>query len=126
VFLFDKKVFLLHQLKILTMTFQCVIFWMGLFNTVLSSEQALQITGTTAYLDGNTYWIPQDTVGSLQSNFSTPLFEANTRVTGSFVAITVLSAELDDYSETSLEQDFSRFRTSDDVWSEGFANGMVS
>ncbi|KAG9195580.1 hypothetical protein G6011_00701 [Alternaria panax] len=104
------------------MVFQVVIFWMVLLPTVLSLEQALRITGTTAYLNEITYWIPPDTIGSLPNDVATPLFEADAIAAGSFLPLTVISAGPADYSETSLEQDFSRFRTRDDVWSEGFAN----
>ncbi|KAH6622480.1 glutamyl-tRNA amidotransferase [Boeremia exigua] len=104
------------------MSLQTITFWLGLLSTVFSFAQAIRTTGTTVYLDGITYWIPPDVIGSLDKTFTTRLFDAHTLAAELFLALTVISTGLGNYSQTSLEHDLSRFQARDDVWSDGFAN----
>ncbi|XP_014559420.1 hypothetical protein COCVIDRAFT_91936 [Bipolaris victoriae FI3] len=103
------------------MAFRSPDFWVALLTTVSSLGQALQITGTTAYLNGVPYWIPPDAVGSLQSNFAISFFESNRLALNGFMPMTVISPGPGVYSDASLERELSYFVENDDVWSEGFA-----
>ncbi|EMD61569.1 hypothetical protein COCSADRAFT_123388 [Bipolaris sorokiniana ND90Pr] len=103
------------------MAFGSPYFWVALVATVSSLAQALQITGTTAYLDDIPYWIPPDAVGSLQSDFATSFFESKRLALSGFVPMSIVSPGPDAYSDASLERELSQFRENDDVWSEGFA-----
>ncbi|EUC46416.1 hypothetical protein COCMIDRAFT_92801 [Bipolaris oryzae ATCC 44560] len=97
------------------------VSWLALVATVSSLEQALQITGTTAYLNDIPYWIPPHAIGSLQNNFTTSFFGLDGLALKTFVPITVVSPSTDAYSDESLERELSDFGKNDDVWSEGFA-----
>ncbi|EMD91554.1 hypothetical protein COCC4DRAFT_57421 [Bipolaris maydis ATCC 48331] len=103
------------------MAFRSPGFWVALLATVSSLGEALQITGTTAYLNGIPYWIAPDAIGSLQSNLATLLFESNRVALNGFMPMSAVSSGSDAYSDASLERELSHFGENDDVWSEGFA-----
>lgn len=88
-----------------------------------ATSSPLQLTGTTALLGGNPYWVDPNAVGKIPRDIALKTFGNNTSLLGGFRPISVVDSATGSGATTeSLEQSLTRFLAEDDVWSKDFSD----
>lgn len=80
-------------------------------------------TGQTVVVDGTSYYIPPNAVGTIKSSDFAPLGGACAK-SGGFLPMTVIKTGSLSYGAKELSLDITTFSTTDDVYAPGFAEGM--
>ncbi|CCF39556.1 glutamyl-tRNA(Gln) amidotransferase [Colletotrichum higginsianum] len=92
-----------------------------------AASSPLQLTGTTALLGGNPYWVDPNAVGKIPRDIALKTFGNNTSLLGGFRPISVVDSATGSGATTeSLEQSLTRFLAEDDVWSKDFSDIIYS
>ncbi|TDZ46144.1 Amidase 1 [Colletotrichum trifolii] len=94
----------------------------GLFASLgYAASASLAVTGTTALLNGVSYWIAPDTVGNISPVLLAEVLHNRPAASGGFTPFSVVHPASQDVTAEDLDQVFAEYLATDDVWTADFS-----
>ena len=90
---------------------------------LLATASSLTSTGSTADIDGISYYLPGKPFAILASSLYGQIQLGANNVGGSLVPVTVIGASSGSLDVAQIEQTIQGFGVEDDVWGTGFLTG---
>ncbi|TDZ26086.1 Amidase 1 [Colletotrichum orbiculare MAFF 240422] len=94
----------------------------GLFASLgYAASSSPAVTGTTALLNGVSYWIAPETVGNISPVLLAEVLHNRPAASGGFTPFSVVHSASQDVTAEDLDQVFTRYLATDDVWTADFS-----